>query len=561
MMASGWVVVGCAKQPDTGLPMGAGEGGTTGSEGPSGSTGTTEPGITGSDGSTSTSGSTGAADDSSDGPVIYDVAPLDAPPMQPACKVVGELDAVGTCEDVAPPDSFEPEVQWAWTGPDGDAYSIVIPLVANLTDDNDDGEVDLCDTPDVVVVAASSTGSPFGGTAQIYVLDGETGEEHFRIDGGSTNASTPAIGDLDGDGVPEIVAIDPFTNLVAYDNSGNLLWSEPVAWPNNGVPGHYGTAIALADLDNDGDVEIIANSVIADHEGHVETILDEPAGYWSATAAADLDDDGDLEVVLGHAAYHHDGTPLFVTDVSPGYPQIADLDDDPQPEILVVNPQGISLLDHDGMVHYQDLNPTGVDAWPGGNLDPTVLLRPATIHDFDGDGDSEIAVSSSEFYSVYEADGSVVWSVPVADLSGIAAGTAFDFLGDGIPEAMYADETQLFVFDSATGDVLLQTDRSSSTLSEYPVVADVDNDGSAEIVVVSNPFGGSASPTVQVIRDADDRWIQARRIWNQHTYHVTNVREDGTIPSEEPPHWTLLNTFRTNAQIDEAGLCDPEPEG
>ena len=48
-----------------------------------------------------------------------------------------------------------------------------------------------------------------------------------------------------------------------------------------------------------------------------------------------------------------------------------------------------------------------------------------------------------------------------------------------------------------------------------------------------------------MIRDVEDRWIQARRIWNQHTYHVTNVREDGTIPQHEPPHWEALNTFRT----------------
>jgi hypothetical protein len=61
---------------------------------------------------------------------------------------------------------------------------------------------------------------------------------------------------------------------------------------------------------------------------------------------------------------------------------------------------------------------------------------------------------------------------------------------------------------------------------------------------------------VQVIRDVEDRWIQARRIWNQHTYHVTNVREDGTIPQHETPSWTLFNTFRTNIQIENGALCD-----
>lgn len=66
---------------------------------------------------------------------------------------------------------------------------------------------------------------------------------------------------------------------------------------------------------------------------------------------------------------------------------------------------------------------------------------------------------------------------------------------------------------------------------------------------------------MQVIRDVEDRWIQARRIWNQHTYHVTNVREDGTIPQNEPPSWELLNTYRTNAQIENDGVCIPDPQG
>lgn len=69
--------------------------------------------------------------------------------------------------------------------------------------------------------------------------------------------------------------------------------------------------------------------------------------------------------------------------------------------------------------------------------------------------------------------------------------------------------------------------------------------------------GREGTPALQAIRDTDDRWIQARRIWNQHAYHVTNVREDGTIPVVEPKSWTLLNTFRTNAQIQAGGVCEP----
>jgi hypothetical protein len=113
------------------------------------------------------------------------------------------------------------------------------------------------------------------------------------------------------------------------------------------------------------------------------------------------------------------------------------------------------------------------------------------------------------------------------------------------------------VFDE-TGSPLMEVPRTSSTIVEYPVVADVDNDGSSEIVVVSNKYHtDDPPPHVQVIRDVEDRWIQSRRIWNQHTYHVTNVNEDGTIPQFEQPSWELFNTFRTNAQIENGGACVP----
>ena len=85
------------------------------------------------------------------------------------------------------------------------------------------------------------------------------------------------------------------------------------------------------------------------------------------------------------------------------------------------------------------------------------------------------------------------------------------------------------------------------------MVVDVDNDGSAEILIVSI----SGQPALQVLRDADDRWIQARRIWNQHAYYVTNVREDSTIPQVPVDNWKVFNTFRTNAQIEGGALCMP----
>src|SRR5690606_31081094 len=51
--------------------------------------------------------------------------------------------------------------------------------------------------------------------------------------------------------------------------------------------------------------------------------------------------------------------------------------------------------------------------------------------------------------------------------------------------------------------------------------------------------------------DAQDLWVSARRIWNQHAYHVTNVTEGGMIPRIEPESWKpyngrIYNTYRSN---------------
>jgi hypothetical protein len=107
---------------------------------------------------------------------------------------------------------------------------------------------------------------------------------------------------------------------------------------------------------------------------------------------------------------------------------------------------------------------------------------------------------------------------------------------------------------------VIEEQHSSITRQELPIVADVDNDGSAEIVVVSNHGNSSdPSPAVQVWGEELDRWVPARRIWNQHTYHVTNIEEDGSIPAGEVPVYRRLNTFRTNVQIEGGAICKPEP--
>ncbi len=485
---------------------------------------------------------------------------------RPTCHVVDDMNAVPPCSETAPPDSFDPDIQWVWEGADGNTQVVVTPIVGNLTDDNGDGVVDLCDVPDIVVVAYAADfdnfGNKFLAPARLYVLDGATGALHFEASEPVSSVVTPAIADIDGDGVMEIVAGSPnepnvnHGGLQAFENDGSLAWKTE---PYPAIDG----AVAIADLDADGHVEIVQNGHVFDAHGALvwkggttnEYGSIAGAGPKSSPVPVDLDADGKLEVVWGDVVHRHDGTVLFaqpelgsiVHGEAHNWPHVADLDADGLPEVLLVRWYGGGrILEHDGTPKKT-----------------TPLFRmPTAIHDANGDQQPDILSGSDQVFGLFAADLGEIWTTPIQDLSGAAGTTAFDFLGDGTAEAVYADENWLRIYD-ASGTVLLEVPRDSWTSHEYPVVADVDNDGSAEIVVVSNKGWNDiqSSPAVQVVRDARDRWVGARRIWNQDAYFVTNVREDGTIPASPVPNWTTLNTFRTQAQLEGGGVCKPEPEG
>ena len=131
------------------------------------------------------------------------------------------------------------------------------------------------------------------------------------------------------------------------------------------------------------------------------------------------------------------------------------------------------------------------------------------------------------------------------DSSQVTGSSVFDFNGDGRAEVVYNDECRFRIYDGLNGDVYMREPSESRTRVEYPVIADVDNDGNAEIVFSTTNESGFCSQNldgqynngIEVWGDASDFWVPARRIWNQHTYHVTNVLEDGGIPLFEPDSW------------------------
>ena len=133
----------------------------------------------------------------------------------------------------------------------------------------------------------------------------------------------------------------------------------------------------------------------------------------------------------------------------------------------------------------------------------------------------------------------------------------FDFQGDGSSEVVYQDECNVWVYSGTDGRTQLQIPNTTGTIHEYPLVVDADGDGNSEILVVANDSNAAADCPGQPARrglymygDANDRWVPTRKVWPQHTYHVTNANAVGNVPLMETPNWATpgLNDYRKNAQ-------------
>lgn len=446
-----------------------------------------------------------------------------------------EIELNEDCYVEASVGTFNPVVKWrksSWSVDSSSNNVMMAPIVVSLNDDNGDGLVDEEDTPDIVVITYSSS---YG---TLRAVSGADGSELWNVTNQQLQLTgAVAAGDIDGDGMVEIIA--PTSNqLKAFENDGTLKWT------SSSLAGHmYGTsdAPAIADLDGDGSPEVLVGKAILRANGTTRAtgsygMAGVSGNVGTVAVAADLDGDGSQEVVVGNAAYSADGTALFSNGQQDGYVAVADFDLDGQAEIVVVNSGNVRVQTATGRVVWT-ATVSGASAGYGG---------PPTVADFDGDGYPEVGVAARSNYTVFDTDGRKLWEKTTQDASSGNTGSAvFDFEGDGVAEAVYADETKLWVFDGPDGRVKLEsTEHSNATWTEYPTIADVDGDGHAEIVVANTNYT-TGHTGIYVFGDRDDTWRSGRRIWNQHAYSITNVNDDGTIPARPDRNWLTYNNFRS----------------
>ncbi|EDM75285.1 FG-GAP repeat/HVR domain protein [Plesiocystis pacifica SIR-1] len=443
------------------------------------------------------------------------------------------------------------------------------PMVADL-----DGDC----IPEVVFNSFSP--AEWAADGVLRVLRGDTGEPVWtygdaanRFDG----TAIPAIGDLDYDGDLEIVNVGNDNRLRMLDHAGALVWTSD-AITGNQVSG----APAIANFDIQGDAEIAYGRAVFDSAG---SLLWEGAGgigtnnaYATLSCVADLDGDLRPELIGGGTAYTFGGTvgvdfagSVLWQSGGDGYCGVADFDLDGAPEVVVVRGGSIDVLD--GL--------TGAllagFPIPGGGMG-----GPPNIADFDGDGLPDIGLAGGANYVVVSFDGVdsldtlvKLWDAETKDVSSNRTGSSvFDFDGDGRSEVVYGDEWYLRIYpgvepdcqtmppgpgcdqDMTDDEILFIDITSSGTRVEYPVIADVDGDFKAEIVVSTNNMfdqGNIGDAGVELFEDRLDNWVGTLPIWNQHSFHVTNVDAKGGIPVVEPSNWVTPmenpeNSYRRNSQ-------------
>jgi hypothetical protein len=419
----------------------------------------------------------------------------------------------------------------------------------SVMDLNSDG------SPEVIFGATNSTGGGLVEVGVLRALSGSTGSEVFTVTDTNYRINTTAsiaTGDIDGDGKPDIVAVDASGGrLIAFNGDGSFKWRtgalEAINW---GAP-------AIADLNGDGKAKIVVGRQVLD--GATGTLV------WTGTGGSggggnvgplslvsDVNGDGKLDVVAGNTIYNAGGTIQARNAGLPdGYTAVADFDGDGKPEVALVANGQVWLLNADMTVRAG-----WPKAIPGGGYGGA-----PTIADFDGDGKPDIGVAGATRYAVFGSDGSLKWATIVQDGSSNRTGSSvFDFENNGKAEVVYGDELNLYVFDGTTGSVLSQTAKSSCTWYEYPVIADTNADLHADIVGVANNNCGFG--TQRGVYDwSDPNWVATRSVWNEHTYHITNVGQDGSIPMNEPANWLTpgLNNFRLNQYLPGEEPSVPEP--
>ncbi|MDL2305892.1 FG-GAP-like repeat-containing protein [Bacteroides sp. OttesenSCG-928-D19] len=438
--------------------------------------------------------------------------------------LVGDLDGDGIPEIVTFDETMT--ILNVTNGADGALKtSLIIPYVPGTggwfpvmtaalvdADANGRGEIILA-TSDLKLTSYEATVS--GG---VFSLTQKWQTTFVNISSAIDNTPQPIVTDLNGDGIPEVIVYNQIFNALTGSKLGE---TEAVASAYVGRNPHRvgninSNFMTAADLDGDGMLEIVAGGKVykptfnASKTAVTCTILYQntsiPDGY---TAVADADMNGSLDVVVV-SALSNGTTWLYVWS--------------PTENRLI---HGLQIYS----------NPTyNAQSYPFiGDID-------GFVHPVTGKKYPEICVTIVGAVKAYKYDPiagkySEKWSLITTDASGGTGITLFDFNNDGINELVYRDQTLIRILNGITdnaepvlADVTGSISCYSGTAFEYPVIADTDGDGSANICVTCSQGYEIAPHYLRTFESATEPWAPARNVWNQVNYEPLQINSNLTTP-------------------------------
>ena len=371
--------------------------------------------------------------------------------------------------------------------------------------------------------------------------------------------ATVAVGDLDGDGSPEVFAASGTGSVYAWHADGTgvtgwpveILGREPEEFDSQHVYDNgFAGAPTLYDLDGDGSLEVIAAAMdqrlyVWDATGApwgpypIEVCAPELCGNHgtriiNSATVGDADGDGAVEIGLGTNEAVNDGN----ASISYLYDAVSGTLEDGWP------------LSESGLINRAGLLPIVGEGHPGS----------LAFADIDHDGDLEIASPIMLGQSpLYNADASVALDLSYVStafgpdnntnqpsLAQMTNNPAFgDMTGDGIPEYVIGGAGAYYLialplisavdwqnvvgaWDGATGEMLPGWPRQIEDLQFLvaPAIADLDADGKAEAIMGS---GGYLVHAWDAAGEQPEGWPKFTGNWILGSPAVGDIDGDGLL--------------------------------